>query len=89
MEEYSLFNQEEILKSKINYVLIQSYNVIQDQLNRLKNELMNSQSKPLKKEKRKKKYNSFKRGRIKRTNQKNKVITIHSKMSFDNILRKI
>ena len=89
MEECSLFNQEEILKSKINYVLIQSYNVIQDQLNRLKNELMNSQSKPLKKEKRKKKYNSFKRGRIKRTNQKNKVITIHSKMSFDNILRKI
>ena len=89
MEEFSLFNQEEILKSKINYVLIQSYNMIQEQLNSLKNELMNSQPKPLKKDKRKKKYNSFKRGRIKRTNQKNKVITIHSKMSFDNILRKI
>ena len=89
MEEFSLFNQEEILKSKINYVLIQSYNMIQEQLNSLKNELMNSQPKPLKKDKRKKKYNSYKRGRIKKTNQKNKIITIHSKMSFDNILRKI
>ena len=55
MEEFSLFNQEEILKSKINYVLIQSYNMIQEQLNSLKNELMNSQPKPLKKDKRKKK----------------------------------
>ena len=80
MEEFSLFNQEEILKSKINYVLIQSYNMIQEQLNSLKNELMNSQPKPLKKDKRKKKYNSYKRGRIKKTNQKNKIITIHSKM---------
>ena len=89
MEEFSLFNLEENLKSKIYYVLIQSYNLIQEQLNSLKNELLNSETKPLKKEKRKKKYNSFKRGRIKRTNQKNKIITIHSKMSFDNILRKI
>ena len=58
MEEFSLFNQEENLKSKIYYVLIQSYNLIQEQLNSLKNELLNSETKPLKKEKRKKKYNS-------------------------------
>ena len=36
MEIYIFNGEEDLIKSKINYVLIQSYNVIQEKLNFLK-----------------------------------------------------
>ena len=88
MEIYPFNSEEEFLKSKINYVLIQSYNVIQEKLNFLKTSILNNSTNILN-EKIPKKIKINKSGRYKKTEQKNKIISIHSKMSFDNILRKI
>ena len=88
MEIYSFYNQEDFFKSKINYVLIQSYNLIQQKLNLLKTSILSDDADILK-EKISKKYNVYKRGSLKKNYPKNKSIQIHSKMSFDNILRKI
>ena len=88
MEIYPFNSEEEFLKSKINYVLIQSYNVIQEKLNFLKTSILNNSTNILN-EKSPKKIKINKSGRYKKTEQKNKIISIHSKMSFDNILRKI
>ena len=88
MEIYPFNSEEDFLKSKINYVLIQSYNVIQEKLNFLKTSILNNSTNILN-EKIPKKIKINKSGRYKKTEQKNKIISIHSKMSFDNILRKI
>ncbi len=88
MEIYHFNNEEDLLKSQINYVLIQSYNVIQEKLNFLKTSILNNSTNILN-EKSPKKIKINKSGRYKKTEQKNKIISIHSKMSFDNILRKI
>ena len=88
MEIYHFNNEEDLLKSQINYVLIQSYNVIQEKLNFLKTSILNNSTNILN-EKIPKKIKINKSGRYKKTEQKNKIISIHSKMSFDNILRKI
>ena len=42
MEIYHFNNEEDLLKSQINYVLIQSYNVIQEKLNFLKTSILNN-----------------------------------------------
>ena len=88
MEIYPFNSEEDFLKSKINYVLIQSYNVIQEKLNFLKTSILNNSTNILN-EKIPKKIKINKSGRYKKTEQKNKIISIHSKMSFDNILKKI
>jgi hypothetical protein len=88
MEIYIFNGEEDLIKSKINYVLIQSYNVIQEKLNFLKTSILNNNTNILN-EKTPKKIKINKSGRCKKTEQKNKIISIHSKMSFDNILKKI
>ena len=88
MEIYIFNGEEDLIKSKINYVLIQSYNVIKEKLNFLKTSILNNNTNILN-EKTPKKIKINKSGRCKKTEQKNKIISIHSKMSFDNILKKI
>ena len=90
MVDSSLFNQENFLKLKINLILIQSYNLLQNQLISLKKEIIQIKPKTIiKKTINQKEIISYKRGRAKKYNYKNKIIPIHTKMSFDNILRKI
>ena len=90
MVDSSLFNQENFLKLKINLILIQSYNLLQNQLISLKKEIIQIKPKTIiKKTINQKESISYKRGRAKKYNYKNKIIPIHTKMSFDNILRKI
>ncbi len=48
MEIYHFNNEEDLLKSQINYVLIQSYNVIQEKLNFLKTSILNNSTNILK-----------------------------------------
>ena len=90
MVDSSLFNQENFLKLKINLILVQSYNLLQNQLISLKKEIIQIKPKTIiKKTINQKEIISYKRGRAKKYNYKNKIIPIHTKMSFDNILRKI
>ena len=90
MVDSSLFNQENFLKLKINLILVQSYNLLQNQLISLKKEIIQIKPKTIiKKTINQKESISYKRGRAKKYNYKNKIIPIHTKMSFDNILRKI
>ena len=88
MVDSSLFNQENFLKLKINLILVQSYNLLQNQLISLKKEIIQIKPKTIKTINQKE-FISYKRGRAKKHNYKNKIIPIHTKMSFDNILRKI
>jgi len=90
MVDYSFFNQENYLQLKINLFLIQSYNLLQNKLISIKKDIINN----TRLTKIKKKFNqktlvSYKRGKVKKYNYKNKIVPIHTKMSFDNVLRKI
>ena len=87
METLLSLNLENYYKSKINYVLLQRYNQIQEQLNLLKNFISENEIKKTSFNKTRK-FSNTRRGRFKKY-QKKKKIQIHSKMSFDNILRKI
>ena len=87
METLLSLNLENYYKSKINYVLLQRYNQIQEQLNILKNFISENEIKKTTFNKTRK-FPNTRRGRFKKY-QKKKKIQIHSKMSFDNILRKI
>ena len=87
METLLSLNLENYYKSKINYVLLQRYNQIQEQLNILKNFISENEIKKTSFNKTRK-FSNTRRGRFKKY-QKKKKIQIHSKMSFDNILRKI
>ena len=87
METLLSLNLENYYKSKINYVLLQRYNQIQEQLNLLKNFISENEIKKTTFNKTRK-FPNTRRGRFKKY-QKKKKIQIHSKMSFDNILRKI
>lgn len=91
MENLIFSNQELYYKLKINNVLIEKYNEIEKELILLKSLFENN--KDLKSEKKnspKKIRRKIKRGRTKKEKLKNKKKNqIHSKMSFDNILRKI
>jgi len=90
MVDYSFFNQENYLQLKINLFLIQSYNLLQNKLISIKKDIINN----TRLTKIKKKFNqktlvSYKRGKVQKYNYKNKIVPIHTKMSFDNVLRKI
>ena len=90
MVDYSFFNQENYLQLKINLFLIQSYNLLQNKLISIKKDIINN----TRLTKIKKKFNqktlvSYKKGKVKKYNYKNKIVPIHTKMSFDNVLRKI
>ena len=87
METLLSLNLENYYKSKINYVLLQRYNQIQEQLNLLRNLVLENEIKKTSFNKTRK-FSNTRRGRFKKY-QKKKKIQIHSKMSFDNILRKI
>jgi len=87
METLLSLNLENYYKSKINYVLLQRYNQIQEQLNLLRNLVSENEIKKTSFNKTRK-FSNTRRGRFKKY-QKKKKIQIHSKMSFDNILRKI
>ena len=87
METLLSLNLENYYKSKINYVLLQRYNQIQEQLNLLRNLVSENEIKKTSFNKTRK-FSNTRRGKFKKY-QKKKKIQIHSKMSFDNILRKI